>query len=103
MKKRQKKLRRQLLAFVLSFGMILGLMPGGVTIAYADETDAAEQPDDEQGPLWRYGGEDGEDYIGYSGRFISERAYREGFIWNQEASPDNICYYVHAGNDPGGC
>lgn len=47
MKKRQKKLRRQLLAFVLSFGMILGLMPGGVTIAYADETDAAEQPDDE--------------------------------------------------------
>lgn len=27
---------------------------GGVTIAYADETDAAEQPDDEQGPLWRY-------------------------------------------------
>lgn len=96
MKKRQKKLRRQLLAFVLSFGMILGLMPGGVTIAYADETDAAEQPDDEQGPLWRYEGEDGEDYIGYSGRFISERAYREGFIWNQEASPDRICYYVHA-------
>lgn len=96
MKKRQKKLRRQLLAFVLSFGMILGLMPGGVTIAYADETDVAEQPDDEQGPLWRYEGEDGEDYIGYSGRFISERAYREGFIWNQEASPDSICYYVHA-------
>lgn len=96
MKKRRKKLRRQLLAFVLSFGMILGLMPGGVTIAYADETDVAEQPDDEQGPLWRYEGEDGEDYIGYSGRFISERAYREGFIWNQEASPDSICYYVHA-------
>lgn len=102
MKKRRKKLRRQLLAFVLSFGMILGLMPGGVTIAYADETDVAEQPDDEQGPLWRYEGEDGEDYIGYSGRFISERAYREGFIWNQEASPDSICYYVHADTIQGG-
>ena len=101
MKKRRKKLRRQLLAFVLSVGMIFGLMPGGVTIAYADDVDAAEQPDDEQGLLWRYEGEDGEDYIGYSGRFISEKAYREGFIWNQKASPDSICYYVHAGTIQG--
>ena len=45
--------------------------------------------------LWRYEGEDGEDYIGYSGRYITEEAYLKGTIWFEDATPESICYWVH--------
>lgn len=58
-----------------------------------------DQPDQgqEEAPngLWRYEGEDGEDYIGYSGRYITEEAYRKGTIWFEDATPESICYWVH--------
>lgn len=58
-----------------------------------------DQPDQgqEEAPngLWRYEGEDGEDYIGYSGRYITEEAYLKGTIWFEDATPDSICYWVH--------
>jgi hypothetical protein len=57
------------------------------------------QPDQgqEEAPngLWRYEGEDGEDYIGYSGRYITEEAYLKGTIWFEDATPESICYWVH--------
>lgn len=58
-----------------------------------------DQPDQgqEEAPngLWRYEGEDGEDYIGYSGRYITEEAYLKGTIWFEDATPESICYWVH--------
>lgn len=58
-----------------------------------------DQPDQgqEEAPngLWRYEGEDGEDYIGYSGRYITEEAYLKGTIWFDDATPESICYWVH--------
>lgn len=58
-----------------------------------------DQPDQgqEETPnrLWRYEGEDGEDYIGYSGRYITEEAYLKGTIWFEDATPESICYWVH--------
>lgn len=58
-----------------------------------------DQPDQgqEEAPngLWRYEGEDGEDYIGYSGRYITEEAYLKGTIWLEDATPESICYWVH--------
>lgn len=58
-----------------------------------------DQPDQgqEEAPngLWCYEGEDGEDYIGYSGRYITEEAYLKGTIWFEDATPESICYWVH--------
>ncbi|MCI7087694.1 MAG: Ig-like domain-containing protein [Lachnobacterium sp.] len=58
-----------------------------------------DQPDQgqEEAPngLWRYEGEDGEDYIGYSGRYITKEAYLKGTIWFEDATPESICYWVH--------
>lgn len=58
-----------------------------------------DQPDQgqEETPngLWRYEGEDGEDYIGYSGRYITKEAYLKGTIWFEDATPESICYWVH--------
>lgn len=58
-----------------------------------------DQPDQgqEEAPngMWRYEGEDGEDYIGYSGRYITEEAYLKGTIWFEDATPESICYWVH--------
>lgn len=58
-----------------------------------------DQPDQgqEEAPngLWRYEGEDGKDYIGYSGRYITEEAYLKGTIWFEDATPESICYWVH--------
>ena len=58
-----------------------------------------DQPDQgqEEAPngLWRYEGEDGGDYIGYSGRYITEEAYLKGTIWFEDATPESICYWVH--------
>ena len=58
-----------------------------------------DQPDQgqEEAPngLWRYEGEDGVDYIGYSGRYITEEAYLKGTIWFEDATPESICYWVH--------
>lgn len=49
---------------------------------------------------FQYQGEDGRDWIGYSGCFITEAAYISGNPWNDDvklkAFPDNIVYYVHA-------
>lgn len=50
---------------------------------------------DTDGPVYRYFGDDGLDYIGYSGCFITKDAYESGASWYHGQYPDDVFYYVH--------
>lgn len=48
------------------------------------------------GDIIRYTGEDGTDWVGFSGCFISKECYETGQTWFKGRYPKGICYYVHA-------
>lgn len=62
-----------------------------VNISY-EGTDAI---DNYEGDIVRYEGEDGTDWIGFSGVFISKESYESGQRYFKGRYPDGICYWVH--------
>lgn len=92
MGEKRKRLVRRLKAMILACSMIFGLLPGTVTTAWADEN---ENQDQGQEDMILYDGEDGLDYIGYSGCYISREAYQQGNIWISGGFPKGVYYWVH--------
>ncbi len=91
-------MRKRILLLLFAMAMTITMFMGNVLVAMADEEDP--DPWEWVPDQFQYQGEDGEDWIGYSGCFITEKAYISGNPWNDdvklEAFPDNIVYYVNA-------
>ena len=51
--------------------------------------------DNYEGDVVRYAGEDGKDWIGFSGAFISKESYESGQTWFKGRYPNGISYWVH--------
>lgn len=92
MGEKRKRWMRRLRAMILACSMIFDLLPGTVTTAWADEN---ENQDQGQEDMILYDGEDGLDYIGYSGCYISKEAYQHGNIWINGGFPKGVYYWVH--------
>ncbi len=56
---------------------------------------AGDQPEAGQEDMILYDGEDGEDFIGYSGCYITEEAYQRGSVWFNGGFPNGVYYWVH--------
>lgn len=99
----KKTISKMILSMFLAMVLTIAMLVGNVQITMADEgdTDPWEWVPDQ----FQYQGEDGADWIGYSGCFITEAAYNSGNPWNDDvklqAFPDNIVYYVHASSIQG--
>lgn len=68
------------------------IMRASLCISYIGE----DPIDAYEGDIIRYTGEDGTDWVGFSGCFISKESYETGQTWFKGRYPEGICYYVHA-------